>query len=234
MTRQIVLDTETTGKDVQAGHRVIEIGCIELIERAPTGRDFHVYLNPERDSESGALAVHGLTREFLSDKPRFADVMEAFLSYLGDAELVIHNADFDLGFLDHEFELAGRPLRLRERHAVTDTLQLARQLHPGQRNSLDALCRRYAVDASNRTYHGALLDARLLAEVYLAMTAGQGSLELAFAPARNVALAMDAGARIALPTVRVSVEDVERHLSRIVQIEKRAGKAALWRKWLED
>lgn len=234
MTRQIVLDTETTGMEVQAGNRVIEIGCIELLERVPTGRDFHVYLNPDRDSEPGALAVHGLTREFLADKPRFADVVEDFLSYLGDAELLIHNADFDLGFLDHELGLAGRSLRLGERHVVTDTLKLARQMHPGQRNSLDALCRRYEVDASSRTYHGALLDARLLADVYLAMTAGQGSLELALAPAGGVALEVEAGERIVVPTVRVSVEDAERHLARLAQIEKKAGKAALWRQWLVD
>jgi DNA polymerase III subunit epsilon len=232
VTRQVVLDTETTGMDVQAGNRVIEIGCIELLERMPTGRVFHVYLNPDRDSEPGALAVHGLTREFLSDKPRFADIVEDFLAYLGDAELLIHNADFDLGFLDHELKLAGRPLRLGERHAVTDTLKMARQMHPGQRNSLDALCKRYEVDASGRTYHGALLDARLLADVYLAMTAGQGSLELALAPAEGVALEPGAGERIVLPRVAVSADDAERHLARLAQIEKKAGKPALWRQWL--
>jgi DNA polymerase-3 subunit epsilon len=234
MTRQIVLDTETTGMEVQAGNRVIEIGCIELLERMPTGRVFHVYLNPDRDSEPGALAVHGLTREFLSDKPRFADIVEDFLAYLGDAELLIHNADFDLGFLDHELSLAGRPLRLAERHAVTDTLKMARQMHPGQRNSLDALCKRYEVDASGRTYHGALLDARLLADVYLAMTAGQGSLELAVAPAGGVSLEVEAGDRIVLLKARLTAADVECHLARIAQIEKKAGKPALWRQWLGD
>ncbi len=234
MTRQIVLDTETTGMDVQAGNRVIEIGCIELLERMPTRRVFHVYLNPDRDSEPGALAVHGLTREFLSDKPRFADIVEDFLAYLGDAELLIHNADFDLGFLDHELKLAGRTLRLAERHVVTDTLKMARQMHPGQRNSLDALCKRYEVDASGRTYHGALLDARLLADVYLAMTAGQGSLELAVAPAGGVSLEVEAGARIVLPKARLTAAEVDRHLARLAQIEKKAGKPALWRHWLGD
>ncbi len=175
--RQIVLDTETTGLEPRQGHRIIEIGCIELIDRRPTRNDFHVYLNPERDIDAGAEAVHGLSSEFLSSKPLFANIVEDFLEYVGDAELVIHNAPFDMGFLNHELALL-KPARanLESQCSVLDTLPMARKMHPGQRNSLDALCKRYAVDNSGRDLHGALLDARLLADVYLAMTGGQETL----------------------------------------------------------
>lgn len=179
--RQIILDTETTGLEPEQGHRVIEIGCVELMNRRPTGRTFHRYLNPDRDIDEGALQVHGITREFLSGQPRFAEVVDEFLEFVAGAELVIHNAPFDTGFLEAELKrLAGPAARgtLAERCRILDTLTLARQLHPGQRNSLDALCKRYSVDNSNRDLHGALLDAKILSEVYLAMTGGQGALTL--------------------------------------------------------
>ena len=175
--RQIVLDTETTGLEPTQGHRIIEIGCTELIDRRPTSNDFHVYLNPERAIDAGAEAVHGLSAEFLSSKPLFSSIVEDFLEYVGDAELVIHNAPFDMGFINHELSLLkpARP-KLDLQCAILDTLPMARKMHPGQRNSLDALCKRYMVDNSKRDLHGALLDARLLADVYLAMTGGQETL----------------------------------------------------------
>ena len=177
--RQIVLDTETTGLEPEQGHRIIEIGCVEMINRRLTGRTFHHYLNPERDIDPGAQEVHGLSREFLSDKPLFGDVADEFLEFVGDAELVIHNAPFDVGFLDAELTRLARELpAMQVVCPVLDTLVLAREMHPGQRNSLDALCRRYQVDNSQRELHGALLDARILAEVYLAMTGGQAALSL--------------------------------------------------------
>ncbi|WP_376696553.1 DNA polymerase III subunit epsilon [Wenzhouxiangella sp. EGI_FJ10305] len=176
--RQIVLDTETTGLEPTEGHRIIEIGALEMIERRQTGRSFHVYINPERDVEGGALAVHGITNEFLADKPYFADLAEDFIEFIRDAELIIHNAPFDVGFLDAELARLDSPTRVEDHASVLDTLPLARELHPGQRVSLDALCKRYEVDNSGRDLHGALLDAELLAEVYLAMTGGQVDLAL--------------------------------------------------------
>lgn len=175
--RQIILDTETTGIRAEDGHRVIEIGCLEMISRRLTGKEFHVYLNPEREVEAGALAVHGITNEFLNDKPLFRDVVDDFMAFLNGDELIIHNAPFDLSFLNHELKLTKRSWQpVSDYCRVIDTLQMARQLHVGQRNSLDALCKRYHVDLSKREFHGALLDAYLLAQVYLAMTGGQGSL----------------------------------------------------------
>lgn len=176
--RQIVLDTETTGLEPQRGHRIIEIGCIELVDRRPSGRRFHKYLNPEREIDAGAIEIHGLTNEFLADKPLFADIVEEFLAFVAGAELVIHNASFDVGFLNAELGLLGRSGSLADSCAVLDTLELARARHPGQRNSLDALCKRYGVDNSQRSLHGALLDAEILADVYLAMTGGQTALML--------------------------------------------------------
>ena len=181
--RQVVLDTETTGLEVSEGHRLIEIGCVELVSRRPTGRHFHRYLNPEREIDVGATEVHGFTLEKLQGEPRFADVVEEFLAFVEGAELIIHNAPFDLGFLNAELgrwcEAVSRKRLLMERQCtVVDTLALARSRHPGQRNSLDALCKRYGVDNSRRDLHGALLDAEILAEVYLAMTGGQSALEL--------------------------------------------------------
>ena len=176
--RQVVLDTETTGLEVEQQHRVIEIGCVELLNRRLTGRRFHQYLNPERDIDEGAVQVHGLTRERLAKEPTFAHVHPEFLEFIRDAELIIHNAPFDVAFLNAEFARIEAAHRVADLCRVLDSLALARQMHPGQRNSLDALCKRYSVDNSHRDYHGALLDARILAEVYLAMTGGQGSLTL--------------------------------------------------------
>ena len=177
--RQIVLDTETTGLSTAQGHRVIEIGCVELVNRRLTGREYHRFLNPERDIDEGAERVHGISRASLEGQPFFADIAEELIEFLKDSELVIHNADFDVGFLEHELQLMKHPKpAIRDHAMVLDTLTLARDLHPGQRNSLDALCKRYDVDASKRDVHGALIDADLLARVYLAMTGGQTALLL--------------------------------------------------------
>ena len=177
--RQIVLDTETTGLSTRHGHRVIEIGCVELVNRRLTGREFHRFLNPDRDIDEGAEAVHGISRDDLEGEPRFPEIVDDLLEFLTGSQLVIHNATFDVGFLEHELKLMKHPQAKVELHAsVLDTLTLARELHPGQRNSLDALCNRYEVDASKRDVHGALIDAELLARVYLAMTGGQTALVL--------------------------------------------------------
>ena len=182
--RQIVLDTETTGLSTAQGHRIIEIGCVELVDRRLTGREFHRFLNPDRDIDEGAERVHGISREDLEIAPRFPEIVDELLEYLQGAELVIHNASFDVGFLEHELNLMKHPQPKIEDHAtVLDTLTLARKLHPGQRNSLDALCKRYEVDASRREVHGALIDSELLAKVYLAMTGGQATLSLDEEPA---------------------------------------------------
>lgn len=178
-TRQIVLDTETTGLDIDAGHRIIEIGCVELINRRLTQNNFHQYLNPQRDIEDGAFSVHGITNSFLRDKPQFVDIVQDFLAFVKGSELIIHNAEFDVGFLDYELSSIGEELgKIGDYCEILDTLLLARQTHPGQRNDLDALCRRYDIDNSQRELHGALLDAEILADVYLAMTGGQTALLL--------------------------------------------------------
>lgn len=175
--RQIILDTETTGIETKEGHRIIEIGCVELVDRKFTGKRYHQFINPEREVEEGALAVHGITNQFLQDKPKFAEISQTFLDFISGAELIIHNAPFDVGFINHEMKMLDKKWRSIADHChILDTLLLARQLHVGQRNSLDALCKRYFIDNSNRELHGALLDAHLLAQVYLAMTGGQGSL----------------------------------------------------------
>ncbi|STX42488.1 DNA polymerase III subunit epsilon [Legionella donaldsonii] len=174
--RQVVLDTETTGIGHELGHRIIEIGCVELQDRKLTGNHFHVYLNPQREVDEGAFRVHGISTEFLQDKPLFKDIAEEFMHFVQGAELIIHNAPFDMGFLNAELNLLNWPVLLKDCCTVCDTLILAREKHPGQRNSLDALCKRYEIDNSNRTLHGALLDAEILASVYLAMTGGQASL----------------------------------------------------------
>jgi DNA polymerase-3 subunit epsilon len=177
--RQIVLDTETTGLEVSLGHRVIEIGCVELVNRRVTGNHWHHYFNPEREVDAGAFEVHGISNEFLQDKPRFADLAGEFVDYVRGAELIIHNAPFDVGFLNHELSMSDCGLSpLEDSCGILDTLMLARQKHPGQKNNLDALCKRYDIDNSQRSLHGALLDARILADVYLAMTGGQASLVL--------------------------------------------------------
>ncbi|MGB5331762.1 MAG: DNA polymerase III subunit epsilon, partial [Woeseiaceae bacterium] len=177
--RQVVLDTETTGLSTGHGHRIIEIGCLELVDRRLTGREFHRFLNPDRDIDQGAEAVHGISRADLETEPRFPEIVDDLLAFLKGAELVIHNATFDVGFLEHELSLMKHPQPKIEQHAsVLDTLTLARKIHPGQRNSLDALCKRYSVDATKRDVHGALIDSELLANVYLAMTGGQTALLL--------------------------------------------------------
>ena len=226
--RQIVLDTETTGLEPAQGHRIIEIGCVELVNRRPTGRTFHRYLNPERAIDPGAQAVHGLSTEFLADQPRFAAIVADFVEFVTGAELVIHNAPFDVGFIDHEFGRLPPPQRLlTDLCAILDTLALARQLHPGQRNNLDALCKRYGVDNSKRDLHGALLDARILADVYLAMSGGQGALTLHedAATDRSAAGPRHAHRRVAveIPVIRatpVELEAHERALAAIVRVTK--------------
>ncbi len=194
MLREIVLDTETTGTDHAAGDRVIEIGCVELINHIPTGESYHVYINPQRPVSAGALAVHGLSDAFLADKPVFADIAEAFTTFIGDARLVIHNAAFDVGFLNAEFRRTGHALIENER--VLDTLAMARRKHPGAPNNLDALCNRYNIDNSRRTKHGALLDAEILAEVYIELLGGkQTDLGLAVTSARSIVLETGVGGR---------------------------------------
>ena len=230
--RQVVLDTETTGLSWERGNRVVEIGCIELVERRPTGQRFQRYLNPGRELEPGAQEVTGLTLEFLSDKPVFGQVAGEFLDFIRGAELIIHNAEFDVGFLDYELGLLGAGYgRIRDHASVLDTLGLARERFPGQRNSLDALCRRLGVDNAHRKLHGALLDAELLADVYLAMTAGQGDLALAAvaAPAPTLRAAIGAAARAALKVTLATVDELAAHGVRLAAIDQASKGKALWR-----
>jgi len=231
VTRKVVLDTETTGLEVESGHRVIEIGCIELIDRRPSGREFHCYLNPERIIDAGAVAVHGITDDFLRDKPRFAEIAEEFLAFIAGAELLIHNAAFDTAFLDSEMRRAGETFgRVADHATVMDTLALARQKYPGQKNTLDALCKRLGVDNSHREVHGALLDAHLLADVWVAMTTGQGALALglegAGVQAEGVRIAVwDASIR---PRVlRATEADTAAHAARLAAIDK-VSAGSLW------
>jgi len=228
--RQIILDTETTGLEPAAGHRIIEIGCVELIDRRLSGNHFHQYINPEREIEDGALEVHGISSEFLQDKPVFADVAEEFLEFVSGAELIIHNAPFDIGFLDWELSLLQREDRMSDHVTVLDTLELARDLHPGQRNSLDALCKRYEVDNSSRSLHGALLDAEILADVYLAMTGGQSDLGLSFetAPAAEQLATLTIPARkVPLQVLLPSDAEMAAHEARLRAIQEKTGHC-LW------
>jgi DNA polymerase-3 subunit epsilon len=232
--RQIVLDTETTGLEVDRQHRIIEIGCLELNNRRLTGRSFHRYVNPERDIEQGALAVHGLTREQLAKEPTFAGIHAELLDFVRDAELIIHNAPFDIGFLNAELARLGDAPPITDLCTVLDTLALARQMHPGQRNSLDALCKRYSVDHSHREYHGALLDARLLAEVYLAMTGGQAKLILSeeSAGARRGARSdavNRAGAPAGVVVVAADEEEIAAHDKALERLDKASGGKTVWR-----
>jgi DNA polymerase-3 subunit epsilon len=233
VTRQVVLDTETTGLEPELGHRIIEIGCIEVVNRRRTGRVFHRYLCPDRDIDAGALQVHGLTTEFLRGQPRFADVAGEWLEFVRDAELVIHNAPFDVAFLDAELaRLAEPPGRVADHCQVLDTLLMARRLHPGQRNGLDALCKRYSVDNSHRDLHGALLDADLLLEVYLAMTGGQGALTLDEAGSTATARTRARRAkrpRGALVVLHATPEEVQAHEQRLAALDKASGGRTLWR-----
>jgi DNA polymerase-3 subunit epsilon len=225
--RQVVLDTETTGLEVTEGHRIIEIGGVELVGRRLTERRLHRYVNPGREIDAGALAVHGLNHDFLADKPRFVGVVEELLAFVRDAEVIIHNAPFDLSFLDFELALLGRPPFAEHCGAVTDTLRLARDVHPGKRNSLDALCERYGVSNRHRTLHGALLDAGLLAEVYLAMTRGQDSLVIDLAQG----LAADAEPidTSRLIVLTASAEELAAHEMVLDSIEQESRRAAVWR-----
>jgi DNA polymerase-3 subunit epsilon len=235
--RQIILDTETTGLEVSAGHRVIEIGCVEIVSRRPTGRIFHRHLNPDRDSDEAALAVHGLTRERLAREPRFPEVAAEFLDFVAGAELVIHNAAFDVGFLNAEIRrLKGEHPPIDNLCRVLDTLALAREIHPGQRNSLDALCKRYGVDNSRRALHGALIDARILADVYLAMTGGQSALELGESRPRrgpNGALpapvVRNARPEGALRVIEPSAAELAAHEDFLTRIAKAAGGRCLFK-----
>jgi DNA polymerase-3 subunit epsilon len=233
--RQIVLDTETTGLEPELGHRIIEIGCVELVNRRPTGRTFHKYLNPEREIDEGALAVHGISRADLHGKPKFAEVVEELVLFISGAELVIHNAAFDVAFLDAEFaKIQGQPRAVANLCRVLDTLALARSMHPGQRNNLDALCKRYSIDNSRRDLHGALLDARILADVYLAMTGGQGALALVETTesggAADGGRTVRALVRPSVPLVVIAAteQELEAHTAMLAVIAKASGGRCLW------
>ncbi|MTI14649.1 DNA polymerase III subunit epsilon [Sansalvadorimonas verongulae] len=233
MSRIIVLDTETTGLEPSLGHRVIEIGCVELVNRKLTGNHYHVYINPQREVEASAIEVHGITNEFLQDKPVFSQIAQDFLNFVNGAELVIHNAPFDVGFINHEFRMLTNPPGNIESYCkITDSLALARKKHPGQRNSLDALCKRYGVDNSSRTLHGALLDSEILADVYLIMTGGQTSLSLG-----NLTGGGESGAsgirrlsadRPPLKVINPSEDEWVAHQKKLDVLEKKAG-SCLWK-----
>lgn len=236
--RRIVLDTETTGLEPKQGHRIIEIGCVELVNRKLTHNNFHQYIQPERDIDAGAQEVHGITQEFLADKPVMANVVEDFVNYIRGSELVIHNAPFDVGFLNHEFKIYAKetktkPYVIEELCTVLDTLALARKMHPGQKNSLDALCKRYYIDNSSRTLHGALLDAEILADTYLAMTGGQGSLSLGseadagddFSEVVHQKLSEQ---RASLKVIRANSDELNAHQSRLDDLDKSSGGQCVW------
>jgi DNA polymerase-3 subunit epsilon len=236
MSRQIVLDTETTGLEPEHGHRIIEIGAVELIDRKLTGRHFHRYMNPQRDIDDGALAVHGITSDFLADKPPFGEVADEFLAFIDGAELIIHNAPFDVAFIDYELARLERPRRRIEGTcAVVDTLAMARHKHPGQKNSLDALCRRYDVDNSQRELHGALLDAELLADVYLMMTGGQTALfiaddvETSSSGSDVYIIERLAADRPRLRVISATQAEFDRHCAMLDDIDRRARNGSVWR-----
>lgn len=233
--RQVVLDTETTGLDPQQGHRVIEIGCVEIQNRRLTGRHFHQYLNPDREIDEAAIEVHGITTQFLADKPRFGQVEAEFLEFVSGAELVIHNAPFDIGFLDHELKLSGSGQgKMANFCAILDSLLLAREKHPGQRNNLDALCKRYGVDNTQRDLHGALLDAEILADVYLLMTSGQSSLSLREEQEeQTVAARRDRKFDPNRPLLRIvaaSADELESHEACLDEIDEASASGSLWRR----
>lgn len=230
--RQIVIDTETTGLSPEDGHRVIEIGCVELIERQLTGNKLHFYINPQREVEAGALAVHGITNEFLAGKPVFGEIMDEFLNFVQDAELIAHNAPFDVGFLNYEIQLISRKKTLQDIATIFDTLALARKMFPGQRNSLDALCKRFKIDLSGRKLHGALLDANLLAEVYLLMTGGQTNLfageEIIHTThTKQKITAVKRISKQALPIIKAKQIELELHAKMLELLKKKSGKC-LW------
>ena len=228
--RRIVLDTETTGLEPEEGHRVIEVACLELSGRRPTGRHFHRYVNPERAIDRAASEVHGLTAEDLQDKPRFGDIADEFLDFVAGAELLIHNAPFDVAFLNAELERTGRS-RIESVCTVADTLELAREIHPGRKNSLDALCERYAVDHSRRTLHGALLDAQLLADVWIAMTRGQETLDIALSSAQaavDLMGAVEPYPRSTRIVIRASDEELAEHAAMCERIQRESRGRCLW------
>lgn len=233
--RQVVLDTETTGLDPQQGHRVIEIGCVEIENRRLTGRHFHQYLNPDREIDEAAIEVHGITTQFLADKPRFEQIEAEFLEFVSGAELVIHNAPFDIGFLDHELKLSGSGQgKMASFCRILDSLVLAREKHPGQRNNLDALCKRYGVDNTQRDLHGALLDAEILADVYLLMTSGQSSLSLREEEEeQTVAARRDRKFDPNRPPLRIvtaTADELERHEACLNEIDEASESGSLWRR----
>tara|TARA_B110000305_G_C19322172_1_gene579528 strand:+ start:426 stop:1133 length:708 start_codon:yes stop_codon:yes gene_type:complete len=233
--RQIVLDTETTGLDPAQGHKVIEIGCVELVNRKLTGNHFHVYINPLREIEAAALEIHGITNTFLADKPLFADVAESFVEFVSGAELVIHNAPFDIGFLNHELAALKKSYKVMSEYcSVLDTLVMARKKHPGQKNNLDALCKRYMVDNTQRELHGALLDAEILADVYLMMTGGQSSLSLGYEEnseqRRAGQLKRLSAERKALKIIRATDEELSAHDKRLKEIDDSADAGCMWLK----
>lgn len=233
--RQVVLDTETTGLEPTRGHRIIEIGCVELVNRRLTGNHYHVYINPEREVDDGAIEVHGITNEFLADKPLFKDVVDDFIEYVKGAELVIHNAPFDMGFLNHELKLYDNSFGKLEQHcSVLDTLVLARQMHPGQKNSLDALCKRYDIDNSHRDLHGALLDSEILADVYLRMTGGQTDLSLTQKQDISMAKRDDGGIRRLsenrqpFKIIQASDSEVSSHEAYLKKMKETCGDKLIW------
>ena len=232
MNRQIILDTETTGLDFKTGHRIIEIGCVEIVNRKFTGNEYHTYINPDRDSDEGALRVHGLTAEFLSDKPRFAEIYEDFISFIKDSELLIHNAEFDIGFLDNEIKLVSTDLNSIEKEVIkiTDTLQIAREKHPGQRNSLDALVNRYAINGYDRELHGALLDSKILGDVYLSMTGGQSNLDFTTNDTheKNVEEVKEKTSRKKLKVVKVSAVEKARNLEYLAKMKEETDVEPIW------
>jgi DNA polymerase-3 subunit epsilon len=236
--RQVVLDTETTGINPKEGHKIIEIGCVELINRRLTKKNYHVYLNPEREIDAGAIEVHGISNQFLKDKPKFKDVVDDFMAFIADAELIIHNAPFDVGFINHELGQLTAETRTLETHStVFDTLTYARQKHPGARNSLDALCKRYGIDNSKRELHGALLDAEILAEVYLIMTGGQASLlddEQQPDGGHEQPLIRLPVDRPPLKIITCTEQEEQDHLQRLAKISKASGGACLWEKLINS
>ena len=231
--RQVVLDTETTGLEIEAGHRILEIGCVEIVARKLTRRHFHQYINPERESDDGALEVHGITSQFLADKPLFADVWENFLQFVDGSELIIHNSAFDIGFLNREMRLLDPSLgKLTDYCSVIDSLALARDKHPGQKNNLDALCKRYSVDNSQRQLHGALLDAEILADVYLLLTGGQVTLglgeELNNQKGLNTRVELDAD-RPRLKVIKADEEELSAHENKLDHLDEKGEVGAVWR-----
>ena len=230
--RQIVLDTETTGLNPRTGDRIVEIGCVEILDRKLTGNNYHRYINPERDSDEGALAVHGLTTEFLSDKPKFREIAEELRDFVQGAEIIIHNAPFDLGFLNHEFQRIGMPPFVEHCGNVIDTLVQAKELHPGKRNSLDALCDRYGISNAHRKLHGALLDSELLADVYLAMTRGQNmlSMDVEIEVAGGGAL-LDAGPLGEILVLAAAEDELAEHGNVLAALDKAVKGECIWRKY---